>query len=86
MAAGDMTPERWQGIAAMNAGTYKMSEADREQWYRDNPVSSFDDSAPASTVTITFDPEDATSIHAALRGCTRIPDDTLWRLGRMLSS
>ena len=37
----DLTPEHWRDIAAMNARTYAMSEAEREQWHADHPVSEF---------------------------------------------
>ena len=37
----ELSPEHWQNIAAVNAGTYKMSEDDRQQWYADHPVSAF---------------------------------------------
>lgn len=37
----ELTPEGWRNVAAVNARTYAMSEQDREQWYRDHPVTDF---------------------------------------------
>jgi hypothetical protein len=42
----ELSAEGWQQVAAVNARTYAMSDEDREQWYRDNPVSMFEPSAP----------------------------------------
>ena len=39
----DLSPEAWQDIAAMNARVYVMSAEDRERWYREHPVSNFED-------------------------------------------
>ena len=45
MSRTDPSPEAWQDIAAMNARVYAMNDEDREKWYRDHPVSSFEDPA-----------------------------------------
>jgi hypothetical protein len=37
-----LSPLGLQSLAAMNAWVFAMTEEDREQWYRDHPVSSFE--------------------------------------------
>jgi hypothetical protein len=40
-----LSPHGLQDLAAMNARVYAMSDEDREQWYRDHPVSDYEDAA-----------------------------------------
>lgn len=37
----ELSPEDWQQVAAVNAGTYAMTDEDRDKWFRDNPASMF---------------------------------------------
>lgn len=40
--AGRPSAEGLQGVAAMNARVYAMSEEDRERWYAEHPVSDYE--------------------------------------------
>lgn len=37
----ELSPEGWRNVAAMNARTYAMTPEDRDQWFREHPVSMF---------------------------------------------
>jgi hypothetical protein len=45
----NLSPGHQREIAAMNARVYKMTEADREQWYAEHPVSMFEDTEEAES-------------------------------------
>lgn len=42
---GELTPQGLQSLAAMNARVYALSEQDRDQWYRDHPLSDYEEAA-----------------------------------------
>jgi hypothetical protein len=37
----NLSPEQRRSIAAMNAGTYAMSDEDCQQWYSEHPLEDF---------------------------------------------
>lgn len=41
----DLSPEGLRELAAMNARTYAMSDEERDQWYRDHPLSDYEEAA-----------------------------------------
>lgn len=41
----ELSPEGLRSLAAMNARVYAMSNQGREQWYRDHPLSDYEEAA-----------------------------------------
>jgi hypothetical protein len=69
-----------RSAAAMNARVYAMSEADREQWYRDHPLSDYEDAAEepraaerhVAMMTDTDGMEISFSVQTGVDGVTRM--------------